>query len=359
MSKKEVVRLEIGEERIINKDTEIIKFEGTNSDFFWRIHGEVINPNCRLVVPPTHQVIYVKDGRLQDVLESGMYDIFEVVKKGFLGFGKKVDATTLDIIFMNKTIKFNALWGTVNPIPLRDPITEFPVTLRGNGEFEVGIDNPKKFYLEIVGAEKNFNLDSLRERLAVKMMSYIEPVIAKTMRDLHLSYIDIAQHKQELSNSILPKINEMFVKDCGLKVYSFTIGVLKIKDEEMYMIEEYLENRRNEIKEKLEAKELAAELERLDDKQFEREVLLKLIEQADRSKYYEVLKIAAANNNTTLNKAGSHFCPECGHSYEQGTKFCIQCGHRLPGNITHCLKCGEKLESNVKFCPNCGEKVGR
>ena len=362
MGKKEVTNLEIGNERVIDKNTEIIKFEGTNTDFFWRIYGEVINPKCRLVIPPTHQAIYIKDGRLQDVLESGMYNIFETVKKGFLGIGKKVDATTLDIIFMNRTIKFNAFWGTYNPIPLRDPITEIPVSLRGNGEFEVGIDNPKKFYLEIVGTEKNFNLDSLRERLAVKMMAYIEPVIAKTMKDLCLSYIDIAQHKKEIADSILPTVNEMFVRDCGLKVYSFTIGVLKIADEEMEAIEENLAERRREIKEKLEAKELAAELERLEDKKFDKEVFLRLLEQADRNKYYEVLKIAAANqnnNNNGNNNGAARFCPQCGHSYEPGTRFCPHCGNRLPGDKLVCPECGRELSSDTRFCPDCGHKIER
>ena len=356
MSKENIKVLDIGNEHVLDKDTDIIKFEGTNTDFFWRIYGEVINPDCQLVVPPTHQAIYIKDGKLQDILESGKHPIFEVTKKGFLGLGKKVDATTLDIIFMNRTIKFNALWGTMNPIPLRDPYTEIPVSLRGNGEFEVGIDNPKKFYLEIVGADKNFTLDSLRERLAVKMMAYIEPVIAKTMRDLRLSYIDIAQHKKEIADSILPEVNEMFVKDCGLKVYSFTIGVLKIADQEMEAIEECLALRRKEIKEKADAKELALELERLDDKMFEREILLKLIEQADRNKYYEVLKIEAEHGGKHKGKGGN-FCPDCGHSYEAGTKFCPECGHRLPGANVKCPKCGTEMDSATKFCPECGHKM--
>ena len=359
MGKKEVTTLEIGNEKVLDKNAEVIKFEGTNTDFFWRIYGEVINPKCKLVVPPTHQAIYIKDGHLQDILGPGMYDIFETVKKGFLGLGKKVDATTLDIIFMNRTIKFNAFWGTFNPIPLRDPLTDIPVALRGNGEFEVGIDNPKKFYLEIVGADKTFNLDSLRERLSVKMMAYIEPVIAKTMHDLCLSYISVAQHKKEIADSILPTVNEMFIKDCGLKVYSFTIGVLKIADEEMEAIEECLAERRREIKEKRDAKELALEIERLDDKKFERELLLKLIEQADRNKYFEVLKIQAQNaSNNNGAHGGGRFCPNCGHSYQPGTKFCSNCGQRLPGDKVFCPKCGNEVKSDAKFCSNCGHKMG-
>ena len=350
--KNEITNLKIGNTAVLDPQTTLIRFEGSNTDFFWRIHGDVMNPDVKIVIPPTHQAIYIKDGHLQNVLESGTYPVFETVKKGFFGIGRKVDATVVDIIFMNRTIKFRAFWGTHNPIMARDPLAGLAVTLRGNGEFEVGIDNPKKFYLEIVGADESFTLDSLRERLHVRMMSYIEPVIARVMHDKQISFVDIPMHKREISDAIQPIVNDLFVKDCGLKVHSFTIDYLGISDEDIAAITSALASRQADDREKEETKAANAEQERLDDKEWDRAVQAKKMEMEDNANYYEVLKI------TGNAKMRGHFCPNCGHSYEVGMKFCPGCGNRLASEKTVCPECGQELQSDAKFCFQCGHKIG-
>lgn len=366
-----VSNMALGEVSTLSRDAKFIRFEGTNEDLFWRVYGDVANPDCQIIVPPTHQVVYIKDGVLQDVLEGGMHKVFETVKKGFLGIGRKMDAVAVDLIFMNRTIKFNAHWGTRNPIYARDPITDIPVTIRGNGEFEVGIDNPKKFYLEIVGTEKVFNLDNLRERLQVRLLNEIEPVISKAMHDLFLSYADITMHKKELGQAILPEVNRMFVEDCGLKIYSFTIDVLSAADEEIEIIEREIAERKRELKEKADAKEIAAELERLDDKDWNRNLILRNLESADREKYLEVMKILAASGKSKIyvglgnpEPSSSNYghggvgvaCPNCGNPVPAGSAFCPTCGAKMGPQKQFCAACGKEMPAGAAFCPHCGHK---
>lgn len=360
MANEKITVLNMGEEITFNNDTKIIKFEGRNDDFFQRVSGELTNPDCKLVVPPTHQALLIKDGVLQDAYGPGSYPIHLTVKKGFLGLGKKYDAATLDIIFMNRTIKFQVFWGCPSPIYMRDPLTELPVHLRTNGQFEVGISNAKKFYLEIVGAEKDYQLEKFQDRLQVKMFSYIEPVIAKVMRDNVLSYVDIQLYKRELEKLILPEINRMYEDDCGVHIHSFTIEDLMIEEEEIKAIEAELAQRRKELKEKASADSLAQELERLSDKQFERDVLLKNLEYADKAKYYEVLKIVGdkkALQDARPQGAVGRFCSQCGHSYEAGMAFCPGCGAKLPGGKVFCPECKTELNSDEKFCHKCGHRM--
>jgi hypothetical protein len=268
-----------------------------------------------------------------------------------------VDAVTLDIIFISKTCKVKVLWGTREPIRSRDPLTQIPVTIRSNGEFTIQIDNPKKFYLEIVGADKVFNIESLKERLAARMLSFVEPVIAKYMHDKQMSYVDVSAEKKNIQDTILPEVDKMFVEEDGLKCSSFTIYSISIDDAQMEAIEDKLAQERDELKEKKDAKEIAAEVERLGDKEWERSLLLKNLEQADRDKYYEVLKVLGWPDANGAGKSGGHFCPKCGHSYEQGMKFCPGCGNPLPGGKTVCPKCGKENPSDAAFCFNCGTKL--
>ncbi len=335
--------------------TEIIKFEGDNDQLFWRVAGEIINPKAQIVIPETHSAIYIKDGVMQNILEGGRHQVFEL-KKGLFGY-KKVDAVTLDIIFMSKTCKLKVLWGTKAPIKLRDTDTNIPVTLRGHGEFEVQICNPRKFYLEVVGSDKNFNIQNIRDRLQVRMLSYIEPVISDFMKDEKLSYVDIASSKRKMSDAVLPTISKLFENDYGLKVYSFTIAEISIADEEIEAIENELESRRLEEKDKKNAKEIVDELERLKDKELEREVYLKKLEQEDTDKYYEVLKMLGWPNGKPNGGNGGQFCPNCGSPYNATMKFCPGCGKALPGGKKICSKCGNENSSESMFCSNCGNKL--
>lgn len=367
-----------GDDRTLDPHAPFIQFEGSNTDFFYRIHGNVLNPDCKIIVPPTHQAIFIKDGKMQDVLEGGSYPLFETVKKGFLGFGKKVDAVAVDVIFMSRTVMLNAKWGTKVAVIARDPITEMPVHVTGHGEFEVSVDNPLQFYLQIVGSDRSWTLESLRERLGVRMMSFFDDALAHVMHDNIISYMDIQLHKKPIADGLVDYLNDLFKKDCGLSIRSFTVEDLGIQDDEMDAIEYELSARRREIKEKKAAKEFVEEIERLEDranarKDLEAEMLwkkqltLKELEAADKEKYYEVLKVLAehAGNNaqagTVMNpvppKAAGNFCPSCGSPNEVDAKFCHNCGTRMPGHKLHCPKCGKELDSGSKFCPECGAKI--
>lgn len=360
MSNQNVSVLDMGASHQLDPKTRYIKFEGDNSQFFWRVCGDILNSEAEIIIPETHQAIYVKDGVMQEVLEGGRYPIFDVQKGGFLGLGKKRCHATVDIIFVSKTCQVKVLWGTRTPIKLRDDVTEIPVTVRANGEFTIQIHNPKQFYLTTVGSDKNFNIDALKQRCAGRMMSFIEPVIAKFMHDNKITYVDISQNKKIMSESILPEVSKMFIEEFGLKSSTFTIYNIEIAEEEIQAIEDELQRRKDEIKNEKDAKELAAELERLADKEWEREVYLRQLEQADKFKYYEVLTILGWPNGSPVKGGtgrGGQFCPNCGEPYKPNDKFCCGCGKPLPGGKRKCPQCGKELDGEAKFCSGCGQKM--
>lgn len=353
MSKKVNVHVDMGNSAPIAENVKTIIFEGDNEQFFWRVSGNVLNPDAEVIVPETHQVVFVKDGIMNDILEAGKHRIFEVQKGGFLGLFKKKVSVNVDLIFLSKTCKVKVLWGTRTPIKLRDPITEIPVTLRGNGEFTVQILNPRQFYLTIVGSDKNFTIESLQQRLAGRMMLFVEDVIAKVMQSKHLSYVDISANKKEISDEIYQNVIPLFSDEFGLKVSSFTVYNMGIADEEIIAIENELALRREEMKIEKTAKEIAAELERLADKQWEREMYLKKLEQGDFEKYLEVCKIIGWGNKGASNEV---VCPKCGTKYPAGTRFCSSCGTQLTQEKKKC-SCGHENEPGALFCSNCGKKL--
>lgn len=346
--------LEVGSSKIDPKIREI-KFEGDNSVFFWRMSGDVLNPEAEIIVPETHQALYIKDGVMQEILEGGRYPIFDV-KKSFFHKFKKVGPVTVDIIFFSKTCKTKVLWGTKVPLKMRDEETQIPVTVKANGEFEARISNPRKFYLELVGSDKFFSVESLKSRLSTRMLAYIEPEITRYMHNQHLSYMDLAMNKTIIADNILPQISKLMENDYGLSVTSFVIADISINEDEEKAIEAELTSRRNDVKTKLNAKEIAEQVEKLSDKKWEREKYLKELERADKDKYYEVLKLLGWPEGKPISNGGL-YCPNCGHSIAPGTAFCPNCGKPLPGGKKTCPKCGHVNDSEAVFCAKCGTKL--
>lgn len=354
MAKQTIMDLNVGSNTLDPK-TQFIKFEGDNNTLLWRVSGRILNAKAEIIVPETHTAIYIKDGIMQNLLEGGRHQVFET-KKGIFGITKKVDAVDIDLVFLSKTCKLRVLWGTRSPIKLRDDMTEIPVTVRANGEFSVNIATPRQFYLELVGADKNFTLQSLKDRLATRLLSYIEPVVAQFMKDEKLSYVDISANKRKMSDAILPTVKNLFLEDYGLKVFDFTIADVSIADEEIRAIEDELAARRDELKDKMNAKEIAAELERLKDKEWEREMYLRNLEMASKEKYYEVLKILGWPNGRPNGGMGV-FCPNCGNQVSPTMAFCPNCGKPVGNGKKICTKCGSENENTASFCSKCGNKL--
>ena len=328
------------------------ELEATNNDLFIRKSCSDLDKNAQVIVEETHCAIMIKDGEMIDTLLGGKYPIFDKKDK---------DVSRVDIIYMSKTAKLKAFWGTVNKLVLKDVQTNLTIEVGANGEYEVQILDPRKFYLELVGADKSFDLDKLKERLQGRILSEIEPLIAQTMREENLAYYDLSEKKNIIASKILPTISKMFEREYGLSLYSFVISKIFIPNEYIEKIENELEKRKLEEKEEKSAKEYAQELERLSDKEFERNLLLKKLEDGNYEKYLEVCKIMGwETNGAKVGKSfrSACFCSDCGQQHGELDKFCPSCGKKLGDDTTiTCPKCKKLNSQESNFCGGCGAKL--
>lgn len=275
---------------------QVVKFTGSNSDLFTRESADDLRATAQVIVPETHTVLLIKDGVVSEALSAGRHNIFDT-ESGFFGPKKDSDCATVDFVFVSKTAKLPMLWGTPSPIRTRDPITSVHVAVGFNGELEFRVATPKKFYLELVGADSDYDVDKLKKRVLLKLMSVIEPLVAKTMADEKICYTDFSMHKQAVSQKVKQKISEMFAAEYGLELCSFVIASAIISEADIMNIE----RKRDE-----------------------------------------------------LNGMGKT-CPSCGTAVSGNAKFCPECGAPLVEKV--CPECGTKLPPNAKFCFECGKKL--
>ncbi len=325
--------------------TNFIKCGGGNDVLFRKVIIEKEELNKAIIVPDTHNAIIVKDGIALETLSSGRHKILDK-KKGNLKEILNQDQA-IEVIFVSKTAKLNILWGTDTQYDMRDPVTGTSIKLGTRGEMEVQISNPRKAYLELIGQNEAFSVEDLKNRIQGRLLAEVQYQIATIMQTRNLSYDRLGEVLLPVSNDVLPHIADLFDKDYGLKVFSFTISRVIISDEDIEKISA--------------AKSLSAKFTRekaQKDLDYQRQMDLKKLEREDYAKYLEVCRIVGwpANSGKKDTKSQSE-CSNCGAKLSADTKFCPVCGQEVKVSKIKCPNCGKMISKDDMFCKHCGAKV--
>lgn len=278
---------------------QLVKFNGNNTDLFVKQNMDGLKATAEIVVPETHFALVVHDGQVMEAASAGRFPLFDT-KNGLFRI-KKANNKSVDIIYISKTVKVQMRWGTPTPLRLRDPETDTALSLGMSGELEFKVKLPKKFYLEIVGSELEYDVDDLRKRVLGKLTSVIESAVLRVMKNEGISYTEIDEKKTAISDALRAELSRVFEDDYGLTICSFIISNYIIPDADIMAIE----RARNVLKSK-------GELNRVN-------------------------------------------CVACDALIPENATFCHECGARQTER--KCRKCGTINAATAKFCNECGAKI--
>ena len=248
-------------------------------------------------------------------------------------------------------IKILAVFTVIMPnkVKYKDPVSYKVIEVGARGQFGVSISNPEQFFRKIVGATKEFDLSRFSARFSALVVDEFADVFLTVVNENNITYDVFDAKRKTIAAKIGEALSVKFTKDYGIALVDFIIENFNISDEDINKIESVAEEEKHERK----MKEYLSELERLDDKQWEREKYLLEIKQNDRESYYEVLKVIGSKESAN---AGGNFCPKCGHSVEPNQAFCPACGQKLAKTETVC-SCGHVNAGDAAFCGGCGKKL--
>lgn len=326
----------------------------TNDVLFRKYEIKQFDAKAKIIVPDTHNAIIVNDGIALETLPAGKYLLFDK-KKGVLKDLEVKDNNDLDVyvIFVSKTAKLKIDWGTTDKFDMRDPVTGAAIQLGASGEFEVQISNPRKAYLELIGQLDMFDTELLQKRLLGRLLAKVQYHLANAMREKNLSYDRLGEILLPMSEEILPHIAELFDKDYGLKVFSFTISRVLIDEDNTKKIQSAKDAHQKIEMDKAEK----ANKERLDEIAFQRQVNMRRIEQEGYDKYLEVAKTIGWPQPKKDGKTSESECPNCGVKITKDAKFCPVCGTEIKITKIKCPFCGKAITADSMFCKHCGAKV--
>ena len=97
-----------------------------------------------------------------------------------------------------------------------------------SGEMEIRVLNPRQFYIELVGANKKFTVEDLKERLKGLILARIEPVINNFIESENVSLDRLGEEKMNIANHIKKDLaHELGLNYC-LEVSNFIVSNVNV-----------------------------------------------------------------------------------------------------------------------------------
>ena len=300
-----------------------IEFTGGNDLLIWKVPSKIVSYNREIIVPFSHEVVFVKNGIIMETLDSGKH-VLNPKEFSFLGkiFGKKSTSDECSCYYVNKTVNQKILWGTASPLNLFDTFLEIPVTLGANGILEIKVNNARKFIGKLAGSESIVTIGAVECFFAEQISIYLKDLIAETMMANRISFYEIDAHLIELSKLLQDKLRPVF-DDYGVSVENTIInGVFMPQDTKNKIQSMFLQKKR--IKEGLSATDNSFAGEEFDTVRFSNELFV-------------------CKNCGTKLTADAKECPVCGMEVEENKdRYCSYCGKKLLKSSNICKRCGRE-----------------
>ena len=187
-----------------------------------------------------------------------------------------------------------------------------------------------------------------------------------------VSYLNINQHLEEISEALLKKLNEDY-SFYDIKLINFYVSTIKVPDEDTDRIKDVL-NRKMEygtLDYNWRDEQIVEISKRYASNPGSQENPGSMVAQIPIAMAFgEMLKnnlgdsfgnqltgqgqAFGNSNNSQINE--KIFCTNCGNELPSSSKFCNNCGHKVEEDLV-CSKCGFKVNPDDNFCLNCGNKL--
>jgi membrane protease subunit (stomatin/prohibitin family) len=223
---------------------DIVKYDQIDETFvvekFRSEHQYELRYGTQLIVNEGLEAILEKGGVALDTFTPGTHTIstgnIPLLRKLVnLPFGGATPFTA-EVWFVNKTVKRNEKWGTMQRIPLMEPKIGFPVNVGAFGQWGFQIEDSQKFVKKIVGAKIEVSSKTVLDY-------FIGDIVEKTSQTISefvysgLSVLELAPKLGEISKKTFDILKEIF-EEYGINLMNFTISSINIAPEEMKKIQE-------------------------------------------------------------------------------------------------------------------------
>lgn len=214
--------------------TDVIKNSCPGDLLIWRQPEEDFNTNSTLIVMPGEEAIFVNQGTIEQIFESGTYKLstnnYPFISRLKNAFSGGISTFNSVVYFVRKAHSVEIKWGTDSPIHVRDKVLGIATKLRARGSYKIQIDNAGKFLETLVGNNVQYQAqEDLNQYFITQFQSKIKSAIAKELMRSEIEVLGIDARLDEYSELIKPQIQEILETN-GLKCIAFAIMAIDIDD---------------------------------------------------------------------------------------------------------------------------------
>ena len=200
--------------------------DDSRSTLAWRFprYQNEIKNGAQLIVREGQRAVFVYRGKLADSFEPGNYElktenlpILGTLQGWKHGFNSPFRS---EVYFLNTRPVTDLLWGTPQPVTVRDPDFKM-VQVRANGMCVVKIADPEVFLREVIGTDSAVEIDEITELLR----RVIALAFADMVTESGLGAIDLQGQQVELAEKLRGFVAERVDDEYGLAIDSVTMTI--------------------------------------------------------------------------------------------------------------------------------------
>lgn len=206
---------------------QIITFNSNNETLIWKSPITNIDSETQIIVPPTHEALFIKNGVLEEIYNQGKY--YPIKSKGLF---KKNEEVIAEIIYVNKSIECYINFGTPTRIDILDPFTNSLVKYGACGRYSIMIENTRKLYEKVLSSDNTLTLNAIRNYFADTIIYYVKSEIANIILEKSIGFHLIYAYLDEVSERIVNKMKHDYER-AGLKLTSLTFTSVNVSDDDI------------------------------------------------------------------------------------------------------------------------------
>jgi len=330
----------------------VLKNESPADAFLWVHPSEDFNTNSVVIVEPNEEVLFIIDGRVEQVLSGGRKYNLETENYPFLSKIRNlstggVSAFPCKVVFIRKEHATELKWGTDTPIQVRDPVYKISTQIQARGSYTFKITNSALFYNKMCGnviyVDHEYIRDQFRSVTSETIKSYIGAYISQSEEEI----LGICSKQTQVATYLKEKLSP-YLSEYGIGLVDLFVSALDIpaNDPNRARLDElYVEKAGITIQ--------GSDWERIQ----KRDILMNLSKNEGAGESAMLMGVNAFSNNPGLTDLSASqvqkSCPNCKSMIQQDSKFCPNCGQTVDSTLRLC-QCGARIPMSSKFCPNCG-----
>lgn len=365
--------------------TDVIKNSGPANMLIWRQPEEDFNDNSTLIVMPSEQAIFYRDGNVYQVFDQGKYVLssenYPFVSRIRNALSGGVSSFNCVVYFVRKNHTSEILWGTDSRIQIRDPVQEIFTSISGRGSYKAEILDGVLLVHKLAGHQMPLlSQEDLNKYFRNEFQQQIKETIAKAIIEDGREILGIVARLSDIATKVKPLLAPI-LEEYGIGLGKFSISDLSIPEDDpgRLLLETAYAKRRvmailgdkwgtqqgvdilHELVRNPAASGPATAMmgAQLGMSEFGpalgsiAQPILALILGEMQSE----MKDKEPPKQTGRFVQNNNLCPSCKATNPVDAKFCTKCGSLLVAAKGACPACSREVPGDANFCPYCSAKL--